>query len=281
MKRLIIALSLLLAFGTVDASAQSLFNSLKKGAITEIKKQVKKQAEKEVEKQVDKISNQGSSEQSSQSNSSAGVQSSTKTATTTTTKHPVQVINNGPVTGKTNGHEWVDLGLPSGTKWATCNVGATKPEQSGNLYAWGEIATKTAYTYANSKTHGKDMDDISGNATYDVATAKWGTSWRMPTKEEFDELLYYCDYDYVQRGNLWGHLFTNPKNGRSIFLPSTGSKENSSKHEYPKVCGLYWTSTPYKGSKKNAAHEYHFGAALGEMGTAERCFGFGVRPVTK
>ena len=288
MKRLVIALSLLLTFSAVDASAQSLFKSLKKGAVTEIKKHVKKKVEKEAEKQINKITNQGSSEQSSQTQTQSSSSSDRhiqllvdqKLAVKITKPNTQQLTSDAPATGKTNGHEWVDLGLPSGTRWATCNVGASTPEQPGGLYAWGETATKTACTPENSKTHGKDMNDISGNATYDVATAKWGKGWRMPTKEEFDELLRYCDYKYVQRGGLWGHQFTNSKNNRTIFLPSTGYKEGSSKIENAKVCGSYWTSTPYKDSYKNGAHEYHFGAALGEMGTGERSSGFGVRPVT-
>ena len=83
-----------------------------------------------------------------------------------------------------NGHEYVDLGLPSGLKWATCNVGANTPEEYGNYYAWGEIVPKTDYSDENCATLGKQLSDISGNANYDAATANWGASWRMPTKEE-------------------------------------------------------------------------------------------------
>lgn len=132
----------------------------------------------------------------------------------------------------------------------------------------------------NSKTHGKDMDDISGNATYDVATAKWGKGWRMPTKEEFDELVRYCPFpQYVKKNGRLGQEFTNDKNKRTLFLPATGHKEYGSKHENATVCGNYWTSTPQKDSYKNGAHEYHYGAALGEMGVGERSSGFAVRAV--
>ena len=71
----------------------------------------------------------------------------------------------GNVSGTINGHDYVDLGLPSGLKWATCNVGASKPEDYGNYYAWGETTTKSEYTEENSVTMGQPMSDFSGNAT--------------------------------------------------------------------------------------------------------------------
>ena len=124
------------------------------------------------------------------------------------------------------------------------------------------------------------MNDISGNATYDVATAKWGKGWRMPTKEEFEELVTYCSFpQYEKLNGRLGQKFTNHKNGRSFFLPATGHKENGSKHLEANGCGNYWTSTPQEGTYKNGAHEYHFGAALGEMGQGERSSGFAVRAV--
>lgn len=94
-------------------------------------------------------------------------------------------------------HEYVDLGLPSGTKWATCNVGANIPEEYGDFYAWGEITTKSEYTTENCVTYGESMDDISGNPNYDVARAKWGGSWRMPTKSEMRELVYNCNWTWT------------------------------------------------------------------------------------
>ena len=95
------------------------------------------------------------------------------------------------------GHEYVDLGLPSGLKWATCNVGAEKPEDYGDYFAWGEIETKSEYTESNSLTHGKQMDDISGDVQYDVAAANWGDSWRMPTKDEMIELVSNCEWEWI------------------------------------------------------------------------------------
>lgn len=111
------------------------------------------------------------------------------------TRYDFEVTEN-----KINGHEYVDLGLPSGLKWATCNVGANSPSEYGDYYAWGETTTKTSYTYENSKTYNKKIGDIGGNASYDAARANWGGTWRMPTKEEFDELLNKCTCTWTTQG---------------------------------------------------------------------------------
>ncbi|MBE6288039.1 MAG: hypothetical protein E7099_07630 [Mediterranea massiliensis] len=293
-KQFFIILALFLSVNVADTSAQSFLNKVKKN----IKKEVENRVNKEVKKQIDRNFDKGTetvSEKDKQPTESKP-QDSKKLSRKESQDRHIQILvekkiavrtviptekpqNTAPTTGKTNGHEWVDLGLPSGTRWATCNVGGTKPEQPGGLYAWGELATKTNYVRENSKTHGKDLNDISGKATHDVAAAKWGKGWRIPTKAEFDELLLHCNYKYVQRGDLWGHEFTNPTNKRSIFLPATGFKEGSSKHELAKVNGAYWTSSPHQDQFNNGTHIYIFGSALGEMSIFERSSGAGVRPV--
>ena len=192
----------------------------------------------------------------------------------------VNVCAQNPTKGKLGNHEWVDLGLPSGTKWATCNVDATSAEQAGKLYAWGETTTKSSYTETNSTTNGTPMTDIGGNKTYDVATLKWGEGWRMPTQEEMNELLEYCNDRYVQKGGRWGREFTSTINKQSIFLPTTGSKEGTKLIDAG-GCGVYWTSTPTNGRGHCCAHMYNFGAALGEMGSCGRFIGLAIRPVTK
>ena len=100
------------------------------------------------------------------------------------------------------GHEYVDLGLPSGLKWATCNVGATTPEEYGNYYAWGETKPKTEYTEENSATFGVELLDINSNPTYDVARANWGSTWRMPTMTEMDELIDNCTWKWTTKSYL-------------------------------------------------------------------------------
>lgn len=280
-------LALFMAVGAADVSAQSFLKKIKKAVETEVEKEVKKQVNKRVDK-LTTTKQQPQNQQQQESGQRQSAQSSNErhlqmleergeiVRLTVVTEQPEY----GVATGKVNGHEWVDLGLPSGTRWATCNIGATSPEQPGGLYAWGETATKTTYKPENGKTYGKDVDDFSGNATHDVATAKWGKGWRMPTQEEFAELLEYCPFpQYEKLNGRWGQKFTHYKNGRSIFLPATGLKERGSKHEEADGCGNYWTSTPYKDSHMNGAHEYHFGAAMGEMGQGERSSGFGIRPV--
>ena len=113
------------------------------------------------------------------------------------------IINNSH-----NGHEYVDLGFPSGLKWAACNVGANTPEEYGNYYAWGEIVPKTDYSDENCATLGKQLGDISGNANYDAATANWGAPWRMPTREELKELIDNCTFKWTtQNGTIIIYVF--------------------------------------------------------------------------
>lgn len=124
------------------------------------------------------------------------------------------------------GHDYVDLGLPSGTKWATCNVGASTPEEYGNYYAWGETSTKTEYTEENSVTYGQQMSDISGNAQYDAATANWGSTWRIPNRAEVEELIDNCTWTWTTQNGVNGIKVTGT-NGNSIFLPAAGMSNES------------------------------------------------------
>ena len=180
--------------------------------------------------------------------------------------------------GMLNGHEWVDLGLPSGTRWASCNVGASLPQQPGKLYAWGEVETKASYTDANSKTYNKEIADISGKPEYDVATAKWGKGWRLPTKEEFDELIANCKKYYTIYEGRFGIMYTSKINQQSIFFPAAGWTEGATTH-YPKTNGHYMTSTPKEG------HLYSlwcwmYSDEIDYMSTGNRSVGQSARPVT-
>lgn len=138
-----------------------------------------------------------------------------------------------------NGHEYVDLGLPSGTLWAMCNVGATKPEEFGGYYAWGETEEKTDYSLENYKWC--DGDEYSktkyctdryfgkvDNITIldpqdDVAHVKWGGSWRMPTIAEQNELLHECTWVWTTRRGVEGYRVIG-SNGNSIFLPAADGR---------------------------------------------------------
>ena len=180
-------------------------------------------------------------------------------------------------TGTENGHEWVDLGLPSGLKWATCNVGAKTPEQCGNYYAWGETKPKDEYTQANSLTYEKQMDDISGNAQYDAATANWGGDWRMPTKVEMEELNDKCTWEWTKQNGIRGYKVTGP-NGNSIFLPAVGYFNGTTFSSGSCGSSYYWSSTPY--SNGNAYYlRFDSGGHSTITAFGYRNYGSSVRPV--
>ena len=145
--------------------------------------------------------------------------------------------------------EAVDLGLPSGTKWASWNIGASSPEEFGGYYAWGETETKDSY-YWNTYSHcdGRydllhDIGDNIAGTEYDVAHVKWGGSWKMPTKFQLAELHECCTKMWITQNGVNGLLFTG-LNGATIFLPAAGGKE----FELGGVgtYGMYWSSNPDK-----------------------------------
>ncbi len=185
-------------------------------------------------------------------------------------------------TGTVNGHVWVDLGLS--VKWATCNVGASFSDDHGYYYAWGEIAPKNEYTDINSLTISTKMGDISGNPRYDAATANWGGGWRIPTKEEYRELIDNCVVRWD--ANRKGVILISNINSKSIFLPAAGQGANLS--DYHEGCGVqvgrmgaYVSSTPYKNDVPDA---FSYGLSF----TKDNCYisdwfgrsgGYSVRPV--
>ena len=184
--------------------------------------------------------------------------------------------------GAINGHDYVDLGLPSGLKWATCNVGARSPEQYGDYYAWGEVDTKSDYKRENCKTLGTDLSDISGNPAYDVARAKWGSSWRIPTIDELKELMCECKWDLQKEK---GYIVTGP-NGNSIFLPFSGVYTGTNENRRGPAIGEgsrgeIWSSTPCE--HKYYANYLLFKDFLHEISTnyhEDRSAGQCVRPVS-
>ena len=134
-----------------------------------------------------------------------------------------------------NGHEYVDLGLPSGLKWATCNVGATSPEQPGGRYGWGNDNPDCTYEDKYHYPCNKPPQNISGTQ-YDVARKIMGAPWRMPTKKEFQELMDCCSLELGVINNTKGYFFISRKNANKIFLPfcttTIGSNDRTS----------YWTA---------------------------------------
>ena len=177
--------------------------------------------------------------------------------------------------GPSDQYEYVDLGLPSGVKWATHNVGATSPEGKGNYYAWGEIDVKSKYVESNSKTYGVSMSDISGNEKYDAATANWGGKWRMPTRTEMRELIDNCDKKWTTYNGVNGVMFTSKNNGKTLFLPAAGWYKESG-GGVTSSC-YYWGSTP-----NNNTTSYVLVRGNGDnmnVGSANRSIGHVIRPV--
>ena len=181
-------------------------------------------------------------------------------------------------TNEINGHEYVDLGLPSGLLWATCNVGASSPEEYGDYFAWGEITTKAEYTEENSTTYGKQMNDISGNAQYDAATANWGGTWRMPTSEELEELVDECTWTWTTQNGVKGYKVRG-RNGNSIFLSAAGEYYASSLGLVGKY-GSYRSSSIGDNGYYDWAYFLTFSSDYYVNSNCNRCYGQSVRPVS-
>ena len=195
-----------------------------------------------------------------------------------------------------NDHDYVDLGLPSGTLWATCNVGANAPEEYGDYFAWGETVPKETYAWSTYKYCNGEYNTItkySNNAEYgnngftdtltileacdDAATANWGVGWRMPTWEEMNELYDICTHEWTTQNGVNGGLFTGP-NGNSIFLPAAG-RDGDSDFAFVGSAGFYWNS---KLGWLYPLYACYFAVgSSGDFGYAsqERFYGFSVRPV--
>lgn len=178
--------------------------------------------------------------------------------------------------------EPIDLGLPSGTLWASYNVGATKPEEYGKYYSWGEIEVRDQYyftTYSLCDGTVSSCHDIGENISgtkYDVAHVKWGGEWCMPTKDDFMELVYNCEYKETTQNGVKGFQFTGP-NGNYIFLPYTGYYWNTENEKAGRE-GSYWSAT--QTTSVNKAHEMSFknGEMLWDC-YINRFAGLTVRPV--
>ena len=194
-----------------------------------------------------------------------------------------------------NGHEYVDLGLPSGIKWATCNVGATKPEEFGGYYAWGETVEKSDYSwdtykwcksssyrtitkYCASKRYGAVDNKNVLNPEDDVAHVKWGGTWRMPTLDEQKELLNKCTWTWTTQNGARGYKVTGP-NGNSIFLPTTGYRVGTGTNDRGSH-GYYWSSSLVRDSS-DQAYTLNFYSSTRNWNYYNRCNGRAVRPVSE
>ena len=168
--------------------------------------------------------------------------------------------NNEPNNGTYNGHDYIDLGLPSGTMWATYNVGATNPEDYGSYFAWGETQPKTIYSESNYKySHGCcnqltkycSQSDFGHNgftdklttleSSDDAATTNWGEGWSTPTNKQWVELMTKCSHSWTTQNRVKGCLFTG-RNGNTIFLPAASSRMD----DVARLVGddgSYWSSS--------------------------------------
>ena len=201
--------------------------------------------------------------------------------------------------------EYVDLGLPSGLKWAKCNLGASKPSDYGDYYAWGETAPKaeytwatykwmqagksgwqyiTKYTFADGQTGGIWYDSagafIGDNKTVlaaadDAATANLGSPWRMPTIDEFQELIDKCTWTWTTQDGVNGYQVDGP-NGNAIFLPAAGYRKVSGLYNVSK--GYYWSSS-LSTTENNCAYSLDLHSDNYFIARTYRYFGYTVRPV--
>lgn len=197
---------------------------------------------------------------------------------------------------KPSEHPYIDLGLPSGTLWATCNVGANTPEEYGDYFAWGETTTKTSYSwrtykysygdyvkitkYCNLSSYGYDgfTDNLMTlQESDDAATANWGIEWCMPTADQWKELFQNTEITWTTQNNVTGRLFT-ANNGNSLFLPAAGGQKDD-KLNGVGIVGVYWSSSLYTDYPGGCAQFFCFFSNQYEMGYDPRNWGHSVRPV--
>ncbi len=169
-----------------------------------------------------------------------------------------------PETGEYNGHEYVDLGLS--VKWATCNVGANYPEEYGDYFAFGETSPKAEYTEGNYCFGGGD-----------AARANWHGAWRMPTKDEMDELIGDCGWEWMTQNGVNGWKVTS-SNGNSIFLPAAGIRSGSFL-DFAGETGCYWSSTPLDSDDDSRARSFSFSSVSVSYASTLRYAGLSIRPV--
>lgn len=170
----------------------------------------------------------------------------------------------------------VNLKLSSGTIWAKWNVGAITPEGYGEYYAWGETMEKSDYSLETYEYFKQDVGYVDKG--YDVASQKWGDGWRMPTKEEFEELKRECEWDWTQLNGVYGYEVTG-SNGKSIFLPAAGYRDGCLHYDAGNG-GNYWSAELTNGGLEPTA--WGFGFSSNYYGCSDGCyriFGHTIRPV--
>ena len=182
------------------------------------------------------------------------------------------------------GHAYVDLGLPSGLLWAACNVGANSPEDYGDYFAWGETEPKSTYNLSTYKWC-RGSSSIMTKYDYktvlelsdDAANANWGGDWRMPTKEEQDELRTECFWTWTTKNGVEGYNVVSKTNGNSIFLPAASCRIDFYLSPYG-YYGYYWSSSLIT-INSNDAHYLYLNPDYVYGSDNSRYHGRSVRPV--
>ncbi len=192
---------------------------------------------------------------------------------------PIETLNNdNPMDA---GHAYVDLGLPSGTLWATYNLGEYDKD-SHSYYGWGELYENDSYDKNHYKGIGKYCTPKELDLKDDVAHKNWGGNWRMPTYKDFEELKEHCDLTWCSQPK--GCLLKSRKNGNYLFLPAYGYKKGTERNELMGLMGAYWTSS---GMRKDCGVSFQFkeddflkeGLGLHSNSKRENYLGLSVRPV--
>ena len=202
------------------------------------------------------------------------------------------------ILGKSELYEWVDLGLPSGLKWATCNIGATKPEDFGLYFAWGETqgysgitdtkkfnwsdyelcgGSSSTFTKYNNNGSNGTVDNLTVLEQVDDAAYQSDNTCRMPTKSDFEELTANTTSVWETLNGVKGRRFTSKTNGNSIFVPTAGSCGSGSV-DYVGSGGGLWSSSLDESNSRDAWGLY-FDSDYVYMGISSRCYGFTVRAV--
>ena len=176
----------------------------------------------------------------------------------------------------------IDLGLPSGTLWACCNVGASAPEEYGNYYAWGETQPKSVYNentyqFYNFKTGYVNIGSDIAGTSYDAATGNWGALWRMPSVAQIKELLNNTTSTWTTENGVYGRKFTG-SNGGTLFFPAAGRRWDSGLY-YAGSGGFYWLSTPNESRSVGAYCLLFDSGYVNWYDDGRRSGGQSVRPV--
>jgi hypothetical protein len=195
-------------------------------------------------------------------------------------------------------HEYVDLGLPSGTLWATCNVGAENPEDYGDYFAWGETTGyndgKTTFSWSTYKYYDTLLQEVTKYCTKsdyaylvdnkkvlepedDAATVNWGVEWQMPSLEQFSELINseYTTTTWTTLNGVNGRMIVSKSNGNRIFLPAAGHRSDTSLYV---GIGHYWSRSLYPDRPLGGCILYFYSSDFGASGFY-RYHGQSVRPV--